>query len=397
MKKNLLLLFFVIIVSIFPRIWELNKYPPIIVDEPAYLRDVESMILNNNYYPANFQWDGSQATLVYLPTILLLKTVIPNPLIALRSASIALSLLALIPLFFLTKKYTNGVVAFSSTIMFSYSYYFLQFSRVGWGVIYATVLGLYLLWVVDSIKDRRDFFKIVGAGIIAGLILYTYRAGEVYIIACFILLCIKIFTINKSLINSLPKILIFIIVFLLVSLPWIRKINSNLKFFSLRQEVVNINNVNTPYHGLTEKKDIMLYQIATSLKSWILFIPAQTTIPENQRYLSSEGTIVNPILIPFFISGAILAFLKFKKHYVWFLIYFGGLVFGQILTVDPPNGARGLIMLPIIYLFSSLSLFYFYNKVKNYYLLSNAIPIGAFAIAFSDFYFYINWMSWINV
>src|SRR3989344_3047111 len=397
MKKNLLLLFFVIIVSIFPRIWELNKYPPIIVDEPAYLRDVESMILNNNYYPANFQWDGSQATLVYLPTILLLKTVIPNPLIALRSASIALSLLALIPLFFLTKKYTNGVVAFSSTIMFSYSYYFLQFSRVGWGVIYATVLGLYLLWVVDSIKDRRDFFKIVGAGIIAGLILYTYRAGEVYIIACFILLCIKIFTINKSLINSLPKILIFIIVFLLVSLPWIRKVNSDLKFFSLRQEVVSINNVNTPYHGLTEKKDIMFYQITTSLKYWVLFLPARTTNPENQRYLPSESTLINPILIPFFIIGVILALLSFKKHYVWFFIYLGGLVFGQMLTVDPPNGARGLIMLPIIYLFSSLSLFYFYNKLEKYTLLRNLIPVGAFTIALFDFFFYINWMSWINV
>src|SRR3990167_9224250 len=129
MKKNLLLLFFVIIVSIFPRIWELNKYPPIIVDEPAYLRDVESMILNDNYYPANFQWDGSQATLVYLPTILLLKTIMPNPIMALRSVSVILSLLALIPLFFLVKNCTNDAIAFSSTIMFSYSYYFLQFSR----------------------------------------------------------------------------------------------------------------------------------------------------------------------------------------------------------------------------------------------------------------------------
>ena len=107
MKKSLALIVIVILISIFPRLWELNKYPPVVVDEPAYLRDIDKMVQNNNFYPADFQWDGSQATFVYIPTIILNKLFISDSLLALRTSSVIAGLLALIPFFLLVKRNTK--------------------------------------------------------------------------------------------------------------------------------------------------------------------------------------------------------------------------------------------------------------------------------------------------
>jgi hypothetical protein len=397
MKNSVFLIFFIILVSFFPRIWELNKYPPVVIDEPAYLRDINAMISKNDYYPANFQWDGSQATLAYLPTILLNKTFIPNQLLALRFTSVLMSLLALIPFFFLVKKYTNEIVAFSSTLMFSCSYYFLQFSRAGWGVIYPLTLGLYLLWIIESLNKHNKYFKLIIAGILAGITFYLYRAGEILIVGACIFLIIKIFRSQERLSKKIFEIFIPIFIFLIISAPWINAIKSNWQFFMLRQGVVSIQNTNKPYHKYNNSNDIIFYQIRTSVKSWLFLLPEVGTNPENPRYLPAAHPFVNPIIILLFILGLIIGIINFKKMYIWFFIYVSGVILGQVLTVDPPNGARGLILLPIIYLFSALSLNSIYNRFRNAKFIVLVLIIFSVIISVIDFLFYQNWMTWIKV
>lgn len=397
MRTNILLIIFILLVSIFPRVWELDKYPPTIVDEPANLRDISKMINTNSWYPANFEWDGSQATLAYIPTIALIKIFMINPLFLLRISSVLFSLFSLIPFFFLVKSYTNNIVAFATTLMFSFSFYFLQFSRVGWGAIYPVSIGLYLFWIIESINKKNNYLKIIIAGVITGIIFYLYRAGEIYIIGTFLLIGVKIFTSFESFLKKILKIVIFLSLFLLISYPWISKINSNPNFYFLRQKVVSIKNVNNPYHDLTKTNDIILYQIKTSIEAWIFMLNINEMNNENPRYLPINHTIINPFLIPFFILGIIFAFIQFKKMYAWIVIYILGIVFGQILTVDPPNGARGLILLPVIYIFCALFLNYIYSKFSNKNLISIVLIVFSVIISYIDFIFYQYWMTWIKV
>jgi len=397
MKNSVFLIFFIILVSFLPRIWELNKYPPVVVDEPAYLRDINAMISKNNYSPANFQWDGSQATLVYIPTVLLIKTVIPNQLFALRFTSVLISLLSLIPFFFLTKKYTNKIVAFSSTLMFSFSYYFLQFSRVGWGVIDPLTAGLFLLWIIESFDKNNKYLKLIATGVLAGIISFLYRAGEILILGGFIFLFIKIFSSQERFTKKFLEMFIPIFIFLIISAPWINTIRSNWQFFTLRQGVVSVQNVSRPYHKYNNDNDIILYQIRTSIKSWLFLLPETGTSPENPRYLPTTYPLVNPTIIPLFIAGFIIGIIKFRKMYIWFFIYISGVILGQILTVNPPNGARGLILLPIIYLFSALALNSIYYKFRNIKFTGPALIIFSVIISYIDFLIYQNWMTWIKI
>src|SRR3989338_2235726 len=397
MKKSLALIVIVILISIFPRLWELNKYPPVVVDEPAYIRDIDKMVQNNNFYPADFQWDGSQATFVYIPTIILNKLFISDSLLALRTSSVIAGLLALIPFFLLVKRNTNDTVAFSTTLLFSFSYYFLQFSRVGWGVVWATTLGLYLIWVIENLKNKNDFLKVSIAGLFAALTFYTYRAGEIYIVAASIYLTQRILISKELFMKRVTKIVLFFLIFLTISSPWIIKINSNPDFFNLRSRVVSIQNVDKPYQGLYKDIDILKYQITTSFKSWIFFLPSDKGNHETPRYLPKGYPTVNPLITVLFLAGVVIALINLKRYYIWFFIYISGVIFGQILTVYPPNGARGLIILPIVYLFSSLSLFYIYKEFSKYRFIGHILVLISFIMAFLDFYFYTQWMTWIKV
>lgn len=152
-----------------------------------------------------------------------------------------------------------------------------------------------------------------------------------------------------------------------------------------------------PYHTLYEKSEITLYQIISTIKAWILMIPVNGGGIENPRYIPLNHAVVSSFIAVIFFIGLFFAIYKFRQTYIWIFIYVVGLVFGQILTVDPPNGSRGLILLPVIYLFSSFGLFFLYKKFEKYKLTKPLFILVAILIAVWDFYIYTNWMSWIQV
>lgn len=397
-KTTFLLICLLILLALPPRLWKLSEYPPIIVDEPAYLRDIGEMIQSNNFYPAIQQWDGSQASLVYYPTIMLVKWAgFTDWLLALRTSAALVSILTIIPFYFLVKRYTNDLVAFCVSFMFSYSYYFLQFSRVGWGVVYATALGLFALWATQEAVRRKSLVWLVVGAFFAGLTSYSYRSGEVYIAACLISIVVPWGNNLKYVKTKVLYALIFILTFFTFFLPWGYTIFSNWDFFTLRGRVVSVINIALPYHGYTNTLDIVIYQIATTIKTWIFLIPADGGGIENSRYLPLRYPPISFPLIPLFITGLIFAIQKWRESVALLFIFFFSLTLGQILTVDPPNGARALGILPIIYICVGISLYYVYKKIEFLKKFPYVIIATSVAIGVTDSLFYIYWMSWIKV
>lgn len=394
-RKEIYLLLLILLISLFPRLWHLTDFPPIMVDEAANLRDINKLLSLSGFHPIDYDWAYYQATLVHYPAILLIKLGI-DQFFALRLTSVILSLLALIPFFFIVKRYTNPVIAFCTALMFSFSYYYLQFSRVGWTNIQAILLGLFLIWLIGVAIEKKSKFILLVSGMIAGLLMYTYRSGEIYILAGFILLITKLIK-QKNIYVKIVNLAIFLFAFLIVGLPWINKIFSNWELYNLRARVVSVSNANLPYHGLYNRSEIMAYQVFSSIKAWVYMLPLNGGGIENPRYLPLDHPPVSPIIAGFFLIGLIIAIYKFRITYIWILIYFLGLLFGQVLTVDPPNGSRGLILLPIIYIFSALTLNLIFNKLKESRFIIPALIIMSGIISFMDFLFYQNWMSWIKV
>lgn len=388
-----------ILISIYPRLWHLTIAPRVIVDEPAYLRDIGAILKTGSwFFPANFQWDFSQATLFYYPTIFLAKTLGTSPnLLTLRLSAVIFSLLALIPFYFLAKERVHKVIALCLVLLFSFSYYYLQFSRVGWGVVSVTALGLYLIWFLQIAFRRTHPFWFALPGATAGIILYGYRAGEIYLAAGFLYLLFTLIAKNLHFKKTLLIVTIFVGSFLLTCAPWLYQIANNWELYNLRQRVVNVFNANRPYHGLWNDNDILRYQILTTVKSWILLEAVDGGGVENSRYLPLKDSPVNPVIRFLFIIGLVLAIAEFKKTYIWLSILILGLILGQILTVDPPNGSRALVFLPIIYLFSAFTIEKLYQLSGRSRLFLIIMVVFALIIAYNDFTYYQNWVRWILI
>lgn len=388
----------IIVISTYPRIWQLTNHPPLIVDEPANLRDIAT-ILDKGLRVTDFHWDFSKSYLGYIPTVLLIKaTNIQNHLFALRLSSVVVSLLGLIPFFFIVKNYSNEKIAFSTTLLYSNSYYYLQFSRVGWvNIILVNTLGLFLVYLLQTGVNKKNLKRIAASGILAGLIFYSYRSGIIYILASFMFLLTENIKKRISLKKMSITLFVFVFSFLVTTLPWIIKIVRYPEKYNLRLRAVSIKKVNKPYHGLINNKDIFKYQIETSLKSWVLMKASWGEGSENPRYLPSRYPPVNFLIKITYWIGLIIAILNIRKYYLWLIIMTAGIVSGQILTVNPPNGARGLIMLPAIYILSALAINQIYKRSGKKNIVLTATIIVSLMVSLYDLFFYQYWMTWIQV
>lgn len=391
-------LWILIIAAFPPRIWNLSRYPQPIVDEAANIRQLSTLLFARGFFPAHFGWDGSQSTLFYYPTVALIRIFnIYDIFFALRLVSVIFSLAALIPFYFLVKRCTTPLIAFCTTLLFSYSYYYLQFSRVGWSAIYSLTIGLYLIWIVSTAIRKHSAFLYMAAGIVAGIGFYTYQMVDIYIIASLGIIGHEWVRSKDALQKKSAFLIVFVISFIFISLPWILQIISHLSTFTARAHAVSIFSISFPYHGVSNFFLVTLYQITITIASWVFLLPIRGGGIENSRYLPEVIPVISPFLIPFFFIGIVQSFKAFKKMYVWFLLFGLGL-FGQVLTINPPNGARGLIMAPVLYMFVGQGIYFMYRQYPSHTeRIQQSIIIGALIIAFSDFLFYTQWMSWIRI
>ena len=128
-QKTLIYLLIVLLLSLIPRLWKLEQYPPMIVDEAANIRDIYKIIKSGSYNILDFHWDFSKSQLVYFPALLIINLLgRRESFLAFRLTSSLISLLALIPFFYIVKSLTNRSISFVTTLLLSFSYYFLQFS-----------------------------------------------------------------------------------------------------------------------------------------------------------------------------------------------------------------------------------------------------------------------------
>lgn len=403
MKKNnyktLIYLFIILSLSLLPRLWKLEQYPPYVVDEPANLRDIDKIFNLGSYNILDFHWDFSKSQLVYLPALSLIGLLGRHEsFLALRLTSSLLSLLALIPFFFIVKSLTNRAISFATTLLLSFSYYYLQFSRVGWNdIIGVTCLGLYLIWFLEIAGRKKSVFWSALGGIVAAIIFYSYRGGAIILAVSPFYLFYVLWSQRVSKKVFVKVVASFATVAILLSLPWALKISRNWEKYNLRFRVVSIKNASIPYHGLTKREEISKYQVLTSIKSWVFLDAVDGGREENPRYLPLKEPPVNTFVRIGFLLGLLASLVKPKKVAVWLLIYILGIIFGQILTVDPPNGARGLIMLPAIYIFFAVGFYKLYEMTRKNKLFLAFLIIVSLLYCYLDFSYYQDWMGWIKV
>ncbi|MBN2197682.1 glycosyltransferase family 39 protein [Candidatus Wolfebacteria bacterium] len=358
----------ILIIAAFFCFHNINQTPPGLYPDEAMNGNnaLETLSETKNgfkvFYPENNGREGLFINIqaIFLKFLMPLNNGFPEPWM-LRLISAIFGFLTIMGLYFLTQKLFNKKVAFLSSFFLSTSFWFINFSRIGFRAIMAPfflVWGIYfLLLALDKDKLKTIIFSIIG-GAIYGLGFYSYiayRATPLLILIILFLYWIK----NKNP-EFRKKILIstlfYIIFTIIIAAPLGLYFLNNPQDFFGRTGQISISASSSPLKnlGVNILKTIGMFNFEGD---W------------NWRHnFAGKPELFWPIGILFIIGIIQSIYLLFKKTFSPIII-FSWLIIAALPVVISnegiPHALRAILMIPPTFILAGIGGILIFEKIKN--------------------------------
>lgn len=416
MKRSYIILFLIVIVGSFLRLWQLGHIPIAPNwDEASLGYNAYSLLLTHKdeygrLFPIALQsFDDYKPALYAYLSIPFIKLFGLN-IFAVRLASAIFGIIAVFATYFMTDEiFSNKKLALLTSFLISISPWHITFSRVAYEANIGLTLNiLSILFLFKSFKKGKYLPLSI---IFASIALYSYQAERLFIPLIFLSVLI-IFRENFRKINR-KYIGLSIILGLLISAPFLISVARDpstlsrakeASILSAPQPLVNLdlakrNLVDSENHDVFGKlfdnrrviyaKDVVNHYLSHFDINW-LFIEGDSTNPLNLPLRKQTIGMGNLYLVelPFFILGLFLMFssrfdTKNKKFILLWLIL---VPIPAAITWDTPSSIRTLAFLPILQAITAIGILGFFDRIKGNYKFLILTPIALFAI-FNFIYF----------
>jgi hypothetical protein len=179
-----MLLALIFSVSLLARLWKLVLIPPVVNgDESGGLIHTLTIAMGKSDSLFQLTRDGSVSYVTYLEKSLMLRLVgRDGVLIAVRTTTALFSVGALVPFYLLASKRMSWTIPLSSTLLFSFSSWYVNFSRLSWIAMDSVFYAMWLFYFVERMTVSRGWLSGAGAGLSGALILYGYNGGKVFLV-----------------------------------------------------------------------------------------------------------------------------------------------------------------------------------------------------------------------
>ena len=365
--------------------------------------DYTQVVLREIYDPAHAQglfgltWDHSEPMLSTYMMWLSVKLIGEAHLVlAMRAIGALVSVVMLVPFYLLARARFSTWVAFNTTLLFSLSYWGLNFARTAWSNNHIMFFGLMALWLLERAWRTQKLRYYALAGVFTALCALGYPAGKVWV--GLILAGLPIAAITGSVVlrkrgwlRLLAGYAILIAVALLVFWPQVQTIRDHWDLYTERTTTVNVLNTKLPYHERTTSEDVARYQLEKTLHAFVFFDDAGG----NNRYQPQGDPFIDEITRVLFLCGLLVAGVLWRRMLIWLPLYGGGLVLST-LTIEPPDGARVLLILPAIYMVVGCALHlveWLLTHFRTKPVLWALVALGIGGIALGNWARYVGWME----
>ncbi len=387
--RFLIAVFFIFLFS-----YKLNSIPTNISgDETIYLNSTyQTMFSPQTISPFLLMEDHTKTALNFYWMGLWIKIFgLNNAIFGMRFSIALAGVGALLAFFELLKKKTNPSISFLMTILLGTSIWFTNFARSGWLNLVAVFFGLVMIYFFEKAIEEQKIKMFFLSGILGALCCYSYLSGYIFPISAFVFLILYIIF-NKNKRKALKQTLWYAFGFIPIVLPVAIMAALMRQDYLLRPEVVFVFQNTKDFvplflRQLTDVLDGLLLLNGTSIGKGI----------ENLRYYPGGLPAVDPFVKILFLSGIIYFLYKFFRKpgiSIWPIIYIITIGTVGILTVDSPNLARAIPVLPYIYLLSGILLYkiLIFLKKRGYYKIT--FLTLAILIIFVSCNNIINYFTW---
>lgn len=358
-RRDLPFLLALLVPLTFIRAWRLHEVPPNVTgDEVTYLNDI-LRVLHGGMSPFSLGGDGSQPALNFYYMAAFVKLLgEENAAVAMRLSSAVMSIGAIAAFYFYLRLRAGRGSSLLATALLGTNFVFLNFSRGSWmnaGTIFFGILSFLLLEL--ALRQRRLWLS-AGAGLAGAGALYGYAAGRVFPPTSLAYLGYLALRRRLPWRAAAAHGALFSLVLLLAFLPQLLNIMDNYDRYTLRARSTFIGNVETPYYGQTEMPGILWHQVTYALRGFLFLDPALGGEGvENARYSPTDEAPVDEVTrILFFLAIVTVVLVHRRDIFQPALALAATIVGGQVLTAFPPNYARGLFLIPFVYLLVGLLL-----------------------------------------
>ena len=369
-----LLIFLIVALGFFLRIYNINTAPPgVYPDEAVNGEDAVNAIKNGQYqwfYPSNQGREG-----FFINLIALCFKLFGISVLTLKLPSIIFGTLTIFGTYLLGKEIFNQRVGLISAFLVSVSFWAINFSRISFRanmLPFILVFSFYFLFKGLRTNKSSDFA--IG-GFIFGAGLHTYIAFR---IAPLILL-ITLFSLMASRQSFLriywKKIIVFIMLVLMTALPMLYTFfYAHPEYFESRSDNISI----------LSSKINQGHLVQTFAKSFILSMAKYNFWgDQNWRHNYPPYPILDPLTGFAFLFGfiyslfrmfGILYFRLFKKvrnsemdKFVFLMIWFFAMLAPEFMTAEGnPHALRSIGTLPVVFIFSGIAFDFFLQKAQRH-------------------------------
>ena len=288
--------------------------------------------------------------------------------LGLRLLSALTSTVALVPLYALYRRRLSAPACLLSLALLATSVWYLNFSRSGWENVHIVLLTATACWLLTCALETGQWRYYALSGVTAALGLYGYFAGRAILVA---LLVYAPFALRqhrdrwKVVLMGYVLLGLAAVSFFLPQLPAIRR---NPDLFNIRAERVSVIRAAATTDGYFDRHgpaEVLPYQVWRNARFFFdgavlagdAYSPPEQLLQDTRpRYSPFGRALLDPMTAVLFAAGLLLSFWRREDVALWWVMLLTPWLLTQVLTINTPDAARGIGMLPAIYFFVGLAL-----------------------------------------
>jgi len=314
---------------------------------------------------------SSQPNWSFLPTAIT-EMIFGTNIVAVRFPSVLAGTLAVLFLYLAAREFFNPVIALMASAFLATLPYNVHFSRVGVNNVVDSLMSALIFWLIARAIKTDDPRYYYGAGAVGGLCIYTYAGTRLALILGGLAILFLIVR-QRSYLSSHWKHLIAFSVGILVSAaPQAAYFARHPDIFigRLGQEGILFNGWLTQQAAQQGQRvwDILLNQFSRTIMVFIASAAPGNFFNSPIPYLTVFGSILFLLGM-----GYALAYGLEPRYFIILIWFWAVILFGGILTMNPPANTRLLMTSPAVALFMALGAYKVLEYLQKFKILTNRV------------------------
>jgi 4-amino-4-deoxy-L-arabinose transferase-like glycosyltransferase len=380
-RVELILLLAIVLLAFALRTIDLTTHPyPWSGDEASVGKEALRIINEEvtNFFDVGW---SLQPNWSFVPTAIT-ELIFGNSILAIRLTSALAGTLAVLFIYLAARELFNPAIALMAAAFLATLPYNVHFSRIGVQNVVDSLMSSFVFWLLAKAmktSDRRYYYS---AGAVAGLTIYTYAGTKLVLILAVAILFFFIIRQRSYLFSHWRHLLSFLGGSVISAAPQAAFFARHPDIFigRLGQEGILFNGWLTQQAAQTGKSvaEILFNQFTRTTMVFIATPALGNFFNSPYPYLTILGSIL-------FLLGMAYALAYFWKpqHFILLIWFWAVILFGGILTLNPPANTRLLMTTPAVSVFMALGTYKIVEYLQRFRLVPQRVVVPIFLVIVS--------------